>query len=84
MNKLYRVDVKICGTAYIVADNPTRARALLQEELQDTFIDAEDTSLFTGVAYAELVEHGESVTLSPAMTCYGPWETGGQLEEVEV
>jgi hypothetical protein len=82
--KLYRLDVKICGTAYIVADNPARAKALVQEELQDAFLDAENTSLFTGVSFERLLEGGEGVTLSPAMTCYGAWSdvVDSDLEDV--
>lgn len=79
--KFYYVDVKLCGTAYIVAEDETRAATLFKDQLQDAWLEA-DSSIFEGAPFAGMPLDGERVTLSPAMTCYGPWDDS-ELEEVD-
>jgi hypothetical protein len=72
---LYSVDVKICATAYVKANSPEEALKKVVEQY--------------GGQPGALVEVGESddvsgrrfddpelpdISLSPAMTAYGPWE----------
>lgn len=84
--KLYRIDFKMCGTAYIVADNPDRAKVLFDEKFSDgkSYFHNEDGDLVVGTDFETLLEQGESATMSPAVSMYGPWNQFEKPEEVEL
>ena len=86
---VYSIDVKIVGTAYIVAPDEETARRLFEENMgEHTGAEIrEDGFLVTGKEYSTLVEdvkeEGEEgrVTISPAISFCGAF---GTLEFEEV
>lgn len=83
--KLYRVDIKICGTAYIAADNPARAKIVFNETFREGefYMHNTDGDLIVDTDFEELIAEGESATMSPAITFYGTFLPGEELEEVD-
>lgn len=77
MTKLYSVDIKIIGTAYIKAGSAKQAREMARN-LKMEGLEVSGDPLISGLEYShpDLPE----ISLSPAMTLYGP--TGG-VELVE-
>ncbi|RWM32591.1 MAG: hypothetical protein EOR77_21410 [Mesorhizobium sp.] len=73
---VYRVDVLICGTAYIRASSPEEAQAIL-----DTHRLEDASEHVSGLMYddPELPEF----SLSPAMTLYGKFQHESPIEEME-
>lgn len=84
--KLYRLDFKMCGTAYVVADNPARAKVLFQESFEgnSSYNFNDDGDLVRDCSYETLLDEGEQVTMSPAVTMYGAFQEGDRLEEIEL
>lgn len=79
--KLYQIDIKIAGTAYIVADSLARAKHLLLEELTNTGHMLIEDELVRGCRFEQLLDEGEQVTLSPIITLCGAWDGVDSLEE---
>lgn len=73
---VFDIDVKIAGTLYIKAETKEQAEEILKELFEEgseiiytSGIDFEDKAL-------------PAVSLSPAMTVYGPWE-GQKLQRAD-
>lgn len=82
--KLYRVDVKLCATAYIKAASEAEAMTIAKGMNGDCiFTDAglESDVPVTGLPYSD--PELPDVSLSPAMTCYGPFDEETEAEQVE-
>lgn len=71
--KLYSVDVAICATAYIKADSHAEALAAARELYlaSPDILDSGGDLPVSGTRYSD--PDLPDVSLSPAMTCYGPW-----------
>lgn len=71
---VYRINVKICGSAYIKARSEEEAKRILAENLGEPGLggtdDVRNTVSDAGLDDIWLPEF----SLSPAMTYYGPWE----------
>lgn len=82
---LYSIDIKICATAYIKAESEEEAMKIAKEQLADTGMELPDN-----LDWLELPITGKEfdspdlpdVSLSPAMTLYGPWR--GDEQPVEM
>lgn len=86
---VYRQDIKVIATAYVVADSPDEARKLLAAQAVDCSYELleEDRGGFvrgadfgTLIAEVEDDEEGSRVTISPAITLLEPI---GSLEEAD-
>ncbi len=86
--KVFRLDVKVAATAYIVAEDETEARKLAEEHLVDAceeLLTESEGGFVRGCAYQTLIEeveadgHAPRVTLSPAITIKGPYN----IDEIE-
>ena len=79
---LYRVDVKIVGTAYIKAASETEAHKLLRDRATEVGLEVEDVNSDVPIS-ERMLDDPElpEISLSPAMTLYGLNE-GAELEEV--
>lgn len=88
--EIYSIELRICATAYIVADNEAEAQRLADEladtgmELSSRYQPAGEGICIAGGSYASLVDNAEPVALSPAMTVHGSWTDGDKVELVEV
>ena len=82
--KIYFVDFKMCGTAYIVADNPARARVLFNETFGEnsSYNFNDDGDVVRDSSFETLIEEGEQATMSPAVTMYGSFIPFEALEEI--
>jgi len=70
---LYSIEVKVCATVYVKANSEAEAMARLKAEGNCWDLDASmDVSEleFNNPALPE-------ISVSPAMTCYGPWNDDG-------
>lgn len=83
--KIYHREVKICSTAYVVADSLERAEELFKETFTDNeYFLTTDGDLVDGGYFDDLLERGcESATISPAITFYGAFDHDAEFEEVE-
>lgn len=76
MTKLYSVDIKLAATAYVLADSPDEAQAIVDE----TFGDQEGAELPTGdcgdfvITGEPFNPHMAPVSLSPMVTFYGRFD----------
>lgn len=82
---LYRIEVKICGTAYIKAESPEAAMEVANQSLSDRgFVVCEDP--VDEDAFVSELEYDDprlpNVSLSPYMTVKGAWPLGC-VEEAE-
>lgn len=82
MPRLYRIDVKVCATAYIKAKSQaeavTKAKALKGRCIYSG-LDEFDIPI-SGLAYDDPAL--PTLSVSPAMTCHGIWE-GGTIERAD-
>jgi hypothetical protein len=82
---LYSIDIKLCATAYIVAESAEEAteQASLIFGVHDSADlptgDCGDFEITGESFHADMPE----VSLSPAVTFYGPWEPGQTADLVE-
>lgn len=80
--KLFSIDIQIAATAYILADDQEEAMEIAADLKDDTFEfsnrrqEIADGVVVTGESYSGDMP---SVSLSPAMTCLGPYH--GQVPE---
>jgi hypothetical protein len=63
---IYRMDVKIIGTAYVRADSPEEARTKIDEQLIGEWIEVAGDELISGFRFDDPAL--PEVSLSPAMT----------------
>lgn len=77
---LYSIDVKICGTVYIKAKSKKEARKKLKKHHDSAIYSTNEGTI--GDIYGDSIPfsgaHFDSpglpeISLSPAMTFYGPW-----------
>lgn len=81
--KIYRVEIEVAATAYIVADSEARARELAAEHLTNNGHELTEDELVSGASFGTLLEADEEdVTLSPAITLVGPG-LNFEVEEIE-
>lgn len=76
---IYSIDLKVAATAYVRADSQADAIQALKDEIGLNGCDYADIEI-SGVALdsPELPD----ISLSPAMTIYGPWGSWSEMEEV--
>ncbi len=88
--KVFRQDIQIAATAYIVAETEEEARALVQKQCTNAeeFLLEESTGgLVRGCAYETLLEeialdkNLPRITLSPVITLRGPFNSDN-IDEV--
>jgi hypothetical protein len=83
---LYRVEVKLCATAYIKADSADEALNIAYD-LRDSTVCAGSGWVGDLPISEEYLDSPDlpNVSLSPAMTCYGVWgDEDAIAEEVEL
>ena len=82
--KLFQADIKICGTAYIVAESQERAQELLDQHFgpYKDYLHNIDGDFVVDTDFDFLVEQGEQATLSPAVTFYGLFDPDQPLTEI--
>lgn len=69
---LYRIDIKICGTAYIKAHTAEEAKAKCNEHFKCTGMELiVDNDKISGKRYDD--PKLPEVSMSPAISFYGPW-----------
>jgi hypothetical protein len=90
MSKLFQVEINLCATAYIKAEDEAEAkqiaaRDLVNEvlELGDRYQPAGDNICIDGRAFACLVDNEEDIALSPVMTITGCGEVAPDYEELD-
>lgn len=87
--QVYSIDIKICATAYIVAESLEEAQDLANDledkgiELSSRYQPIGDDMCIDGSSYEALAENDERVALSPAMTIHGLWTKSDTVELVE-
>lgn len=80
--KVFTIDVRIAGTAYIVAESAERAEELLKQNYHSD-LHVDDDTVFSDEQYDEMIaEDIERFTLAPIMTLYGRFNDGTEFEEV--
>lgn len=80
---LYRIEVKLCATAYIKADSAESAKKAAKN-LNGAWIVTDNSEEEGDVAVCGLpFNHPRlpDTSLSPAMTCYGPWDEETEPEQ---
>ncbi|MCV0350235.1 MAG: hypothetical protein K5863_09170 [Nitratireductor sp.] len=73
---VYRVDVLICGTAYIQASSPEEAQAVL-----DKYHQTEANEFISELRLDD--PNLPELSLSPAMTLYGKFSDDTPMEEAQ-
>jgi len=74
-DRIFRVDVQICGTAYIKASSPEVAELILNSHHLE-----EATELIDGSRFGD--PKLPKFSISPAMTLYGKFQPSTQLEDI--
>lgn len=79
---LYRVEVKICATAYVKANNPTEAikKATALSGSSPDILDSGGEVPVSGAKFDDPAL--PEISLSPAMTIHGVWRTTKNAERV--
>ena len=78
---VYQIDLKVAATAYVRANSKEEAIQALKEEIRDRRgCDMADLQ----ISDARLdSEHLPDISLSPAMTVWGPWGDWSEMELAE-
>lgn len=75
MKNTYAIELKLCATAYIKAESKAEAISMLR-----TAIDERHGSDYGDF---EIDDFDADITLSPAMTVWGPWGEWNEMESAE-
>lgn len=72
--KLWSIDIKICATAYIKAETEEEAMKIAND-LKNNGLELDEQDGETPISCKQYSDPDlPDVSLSPAMTLYGPWE----------
>jgi hypothetical protein len=78
---VYSIDLKVAATAYVKAESKAAAIAALKEEISERF--GTDLSDFETSGLPFDSEDLPDISLSPAMTVWGPWGNWSDMERAD-
>lgn len=77
---IYSIDLKVAATAYVKADTKEQAIQALKDELCAFGTDISDFEV-SGLPFDS--EDLPDISLSPAMTVWGPWGEWSDMEKAD-